>query len=318
MRVVNTVPLRLGLMVRPQSPRSRFFMGTSSQETAAQTFLVSSKAFEGVGGWLSKVRPADWTQKASEVSSRARTEIANLANNVMGKLGTDEGEKTAAVLLTQWQNLKDKADYDLAHAPGVLATWWDSVSRYFSDFGQGYTGGLSSFTSAWSDAWGIISNAAVENAGSVLRTYYDTVNRMMFLRDDLAQAKASGQVSQNQIVAQAAKIKNVEASLGQVQNRFASLSGGQSIDALAQKNFGNFQSLSGIAVPVIAVAAAIGLIALAWAIHDARQTVKEINPFRSRDPDSPSDPNDSNGLGSVGAIGLIVLLAIPLYLINKD
>lgn len=322
MRVVNTVPVRLGLMLRPQIAEPRPYLGASSQETVALDLRRSFNAFEGEGRWLASLRPADWTQKAKDASYYASSEITNLKNNIIGKLGTDEGEKTAAVLLSKWQDLKDKADYDLANAPSAILSWWDSVSRYFSDFGRGYTGGLSSFTSAWSDAWGIVSNAAIENAGPVLKTYYDAVNRAMFLRDDLAQAKASGQVPQDQIIAQDAKIRDVEASLDQIRKRFATLSGGESIDAAAQGKFGNFQSL-GIG-PVVAVAIAVAAIALAWAIHVGGSKAENVAGIVfNRDPSKPETWNNSGPLGSpgsfpVGAIGLVALIAIPLYLMNKD
>jgi hypothetical protein len=284
-------------MVRPARPGSRPFLAGTPQEDAALTLVVSSKGLHGVDGWLSGLRPSNWTQTASMVSNHAGIEVGNLDRNVIGKLGTDEGEATAQALRSKWQALKDRADSALSKPPSWLSTAVDKIAVFTADFKGGAQ-----------EAWQDYSNTALEYSGPVLEEYYKTVNRLIDLKNDLAKAQASGKFTQSQLLEQDGKIRQAQASVDRVRTVFSTMSGGASIDDLAQKNFGQYKSLGlawwiGVAVVAVAIAALV---------YSASNLVKNVNGLVGGVGDD-GEGSSAKGI-STGVIGLALLLILPFLM----
>jgi len=297
MRIVTTVPVRLGVIVRPEGRFRRPILSGTPQEDAALTLVVSSKGLEGVEGWLSGLRPSSWMQTATMVSNHAGIEVGNMNQNVIGKIGSDEGEATAKDLRSKWQSLKNRADAALANPPSWLTQASDKISVFIGDFKQGAK-----------EAWQGYSNTAVEYSGPLLEEYYNTVNRLVDLQKDLALAKASGKFTQEELLQQDAKIKQGQASVDRIRSTFSTLSGGASIDDLAQKNFGSYKSL-GVAWWI---GAAIVIVALALLIYAASNLVGNVHKLVGGD-DEGGNNNTVKGI-STGVIGLALLLILPFVM----
>lgn len=310
MRIMSTVPVRLGLMVRPQVSHYRPFLSGTPQQDAGTTLMLSAKGLAGVEGWLTGLRPANWTELASMVSSRAATQVADLDQNVIGKLGSDEGEQTAKALRSKWQALKDRADQALANAPGVVATTWDKIVQFFSDAVPAYaspSAAVADLVQYAKGLWQDFSAKAVEYSGDVLEEYHTDVNLVLSLQADLENAKASGQYTQGEIMDQAAKISAAQTMIDGIRSKFAAMSGGVSLDEIAQQKYGKFgmsgpQLIAGLAI------AAVGLAILAYIVHMLTATVKEINPFTTK------DGNPDSKLAGQVAVGAVVVIALAFLL----
>jgi hypothetical protein len=287
-------------MVRPSVPSKRHFMSASAQENAALTLVVSSKALEGVQGWLSGLRPSSWSQTASLVSNRAGIEIDNLDSNVLDQLDSDEGEETAKLLRSKWQSLRDDADDALFHPPSWLTSATDKVSVFIADFTQGAQA-----------AWQSYASTALEYSGPVLRQYYDSTKRLMELQSDLVDARSSGKFTEAELSDQAAKINEAEALLNRARSTFNTLSGGGSLDDVAQKTYGSYMG----AIPA-GIMAAIILVAVAVVIYTASSAIGKISDL-IHGPETPGGASEAAKGISTGMLGLVLLLVIPFF-IMKD
>lgn len=272
-------------------------LGASPEENAALTLVLSSKGLQGVEGWLSGLRPANWTEIATLVSRHAGTEVGNLDRNVLGRLGSDEGDETARTLRDKWQGLKNRADAALSDPPGWLRTAADKMAVFMGDLREGAK-----------VAWQGYLSTAVEYSGPVLEDYHAGVNGLNFLKADLARATASG-FDPKEIANQAARIREMEAAFDRVRTTFSRLSGGASIDDLAERQFGEYKSMGA----AWWVGAAIVIAGIAVLVYLATNLVKEGRGLLGQNPDEKDGDGKNAGI-PLAVLGLALLIVIPFLM----
>lgn len=311
MRIMNQVPIRLGMMVRPQ-------LGASGQELAAKILLSSTLGFLEQEVVLSKIRAAEWW-RAKDTVYFSQSNITTLQNLVIGKLGSDAGDETARVLVVKYETLRDLAKGFVENQPSWGAKTADEISRFLGDFKTGV-----------SAAWQSFVATAVEYAGPVLENYHAGVNQFNLLKADLSKAKNSGDFTPDVILGQEAKVQEVGMALDRVLEAFRKLSGGSSLDDVAQRQFGAYAlgQVQVVAVPAAAaplitwiavVKFAIYIVGIAWLIYAFTRLVEKTDRLIGGNPYEPGTPeykkheeekkNDLTkiAVGAAGVLGVVLL-----------
>lgn len=204
-------------------------ISTLDADAARKEMIHSSNRLEAMQRDVDNLRASTWKKTAQRAASQCYNEYKYLLDNVQGKTGNPDAE---AKLMDQWVALL-KLAVDAVNNP---PSWWaevvDKVSQFLSDF-------LGGAQKAWQD----YSQWTVEHAGPVLKDYYDASSRVIDLRNDLNQAKASGKYSQQDLDAQEAAISKAESLQQAVRTAYSILSVGGSIDQVAQDKYGAYKAL---------------------------------------------------------------------------
>lgn len=288
---------------RPQlGIRPRLGYAQGSPEEAALSFALSAKAFEGVSGW--SIPDADWVGSASEIARRSDIEVKNLEKNVIGKLGNAEAEEAAALLYENWKSQRDFGLDALKNPPG----WWDQTRAKISQFWSDFKGGAA-------EAWQEYSDVAISMSGPVLKSYWNSVSRINVLKKDLEEATASGNVADDVLAAQGAKISAVEAKVESIRNLYGTVSFGGSLDKIAQGEHGPYELGApipvGWVIAIVAISAAV--IALAYGVG----SIEKISGF-FRDSFSSflawlEKPGNKKTAGVV-SVAVVAVILVPYVL----
>jgi hypothetical protein len=226
-------------------------------------YVNSTKRAEAEIEYLGNARASDWEVRARNASSLAGNEIRLLEGVVRGRLGDPEAEQK---LFALWGEVHRTAVRMLENTPSVARQLADKVSVFFTDFWDGVKATRQDY-SEW----------AIKNAGPLLRKFYDAASRSNTLKNELKALKASGQVPADLAQRREAELEEGDRLLGQARSVYQKISG-QSLDALAQSEFGPYPALSGwqmIVLAAIAVVAIGALVVRAWMFMNSLEPLTE-------------------------------------------
>jgi hypothetical protein len=227
-------------------------LGLTPEEYARIEFVNSWKRLINETNYLANARPSDWEFRATQTNRIAANEIPFVQKYVVGKTGNPDAEK---VLLDQWHLLANKSAEMLQNPPSIIAQIKDKVALFLTDFWQGVR-----------DAQRSSMEWLAKNAGNTLRMYHEAANRIILRESELAKLKREGLISAEEAKIQEEKISRAKQLLDKIRALYRTLSGGESIDELAQKEFGRYQTLGLLLeiAAVLALAAISGLVIIAW------------------------------------------------------
>lgn len=276
----------------------------AAADTARKEYVSSAKRFDATQSDVTTLRASTWQETARRAANQSFNEYKYLVENVRGRTGNPDAEYE---LEAKWFSLW-KMSWDLFWHP---PSWWDTVADQVGQF-------LSDFLSGAQAAWQDYTSWTLEHAGPALEDYYNSVNDLVDLRQNLQEARASGKYPKEQLDAQEAKIVQAESARDSVRTAYSVLSVGGSIDQVAQAKFGAFKSLGwpawvGIAVGVVVVAGVIAL--FTSSVH----TVNKIGTSVSEVADAAAEWVKKNpGIFVGGLFALTALIAVPLVLVGMQ
>ena len=243
----------LGQAVAPAQESALVELGKSATRALAEL------------NYLANARAADWEARVDDALRLIPSEFKYL-DIIRGKTGNPDAERRVSLL---WGDVHKAVITMMGNKPSVASQILDRGSLFLTDFWAGVKQGQEDFA-----RWAITATPAV------LQDYYDALKRMRVLQKDLADAKASGSFSQAEIAAKENEVGNGLFYLNKVNGIFKTISGGLSLDQVAQDEYG---PLGNPALPLLA-AVAIGV--AATAILAAAGYVLKIAPLTKKAQDT--------------------------------
>jgi hypothetical protein len=266
-----------------------------SPEEAVLSLKLSLVAYEGVKAW--KPHVLNWNYETTNLLRRSNVAVVDLNKNVVGRTGSAEAEELALELRRGWQQIADDADWKLKNPPSTAEKAVAFVAQLTTDI-----------VGAAIVNWQGIIRYATENAGPTVQSYWTSVSKVGILKADLLEARASGSVSREALDAQAVKLSQAEAKIQTIRDLYARLSGGGSLDQIAQDEHGPYQMSAGWVVPAVVIVVAITGLVLALGMFTGKLNAfgeKAINALKG----AAKDPDTQKVIMVVAVVALAVVLA---------
>jgi hypothetical protein len=239
------------------------YLGQTDADFARAEFARSWKLLQNETSYLANARPSDWEFRATQTAQIASNTIKFLKEKVLGKTGNPEAEEK---LLAAWEDILVRANQMLQNKPSIWEQIKDKAALYLTDFWGGVQKAQRSFTD-----W------LVTHAGDLLSTYHKAVTRLIAIENEFGQLLKTGKISEQEAQTRRSQIERAKSILETIRAAYRSISGGSSIDELAQKEYGPYpKSLSGWPFALLKAAAMAAVYALIAMFVQAINIIPEI------------------------------------------
>lgn len=196
--------------------------------------------------YLSAADATNWMTRINDAISLIPNELKTIDIFITGKTGDPEVENQLKQL---WGTVHAKAIDMLNNQPTVIQQLAANATLALTDFWSGATQAMQDYT-----AW------MIEHAGPALKAYWEGVNYLADLEQNLAQFQAAGTASPQMIADQQSKVNSAKTALGNIKSAVKTASG-LDLDQLATSEYGPFTGTLSFALPVVA-AIAVGVVAV--------------------------------------------------------